>query len=124
MAIQTLLVFRWPLEFPDVALNTLHDCGTVGSSGHVFMSCGPVTVHTLQTFFSVITVAESDHSLFDSVIELENNFVTFQASLGSEIIISQIFRRHKRVAEVPKHVPPFRSESNLKGMTLITTGLV
>jgi len=88
------------------------------------MSCGPVTAHTLQTFFSVITVAESDHSLFDSVIELENNFVTFQTPLGSEIIISQIFRRHKRVAEVPKHIPSFRSESNLKGMTLITTGLV
>jgi len=88
------------------------------------MSCSPVTVHTLQAFFSVITVAESDHSLFDSVIELKNIFVTFQAPSGSEIIISQIFRGHKRVAEVPKHVPRFRSESNLKGMTLITTGLV
>jgi hypothetical protein len=72
----------------------------------------------------VISVIETDHSFFDCVTELENIFMTFQASLGSEVIVSQIFRRSKSVAVVPKHVPSFRDKCGLLGMTLIASGLV
>jgi hypothetical protein len=71
------------------------------------MACSPVTIDTFQALFTVISVIETDHSFFNCVTELENIFVTFQASLRSEIIVSQIFRRDKRVTVVPKHIPSF-----------------
>ena len=58
MTIQALLVHRRPLEFSEVAVETLCHCGPVGATSHVFVSCGTVAIHTLQALSAVITVIE------------------------------------------------------------------
>jgi hypothetical protein len=56
----------------------------------------------------VVSVIETDHSFLNCVTEPENIFVTFQASSACEVIISKVFRRSKRIAIVPEHIPSIR----------------
>jgi hypothetical protein len=50
--------------------------------------------------------------------------MTLQTSLGSKLIVRQIFRRRQLVAEVLENIPPFRSEFEFSGMTLVAARLV
>ncbi len=68
VTIQALLVHRRPLEFSDMTVKTLCHCGPVCATCHVFVPCGAVAIHTLQSLSSVITVIELDDLFFDDVV--------------------------------------------------------
>lgn len=124
MTVQAFLVFRWTFEFPDMAFKTLCDSGAVGAFSHVFMACIPVTVHAFQALITVIAVIKLDDPFFNFVIEFEDIQMTVQTSLGNELIVCQVFRWRQLVAEVLENIPPFRSEFESPGMTLVAICLV
>ena len=50
--------------------------------------------------------------------------MAIQASLGSQLIVSEVFRRHKLVPRVFYKVPSLGEDSSPRGMALKTRGLV
>lgn len=88
------------------------------------MSGAAVTIHTAYSFIVMDAVIEFYDVLFEFIVGIKNNLMTIEASLGSELIVGQIFRRRKLVTSMLENVPFSGQEGKASGMALVTSCLL
>ena len=124
MAVETFLAFWMAVKFLYLAACTFQSSRPVCSSLSVFMPSCSVAVDTREAFADMKAMREIYDPFLELIAQFENLAVAVQASLRSQIVISNILGGNKLVSCGLKDVPSSRDGLPSIIMTLCTACLI